>query len=523
MPETSIDLALRRPESCYREIFERSRAANFVASADGAIVACNASFARLLGFNNPQDAMAASADALYVSPKDRQQFVRLMTEAGDGGYETTLVRLDGSAMAVLAYGVGRIDTQGQVVEADGFLIARSDHQHPDAALPEGVAQLRQGQRMEAMGRVAGGMAHDFNNVLTTILGFSELLLQEATLDAPARADVEQISRSATSGTSLTRQLLAFGRKQALKPASVNLNQLVTDLAATLHGVIGDGVALTTTVAPESAWVSADRGQLEQVLMNLAVNARDAMPGGGRLDIAVKGGERSVALEVRDTGCGMAADVVSQIFEPFFTTKKAGMGAGLGLAAVYGIVTQSGGSIEVDSEVGRGTVFSICMPRFIPVRSSITPPAAAARARGREIVLVVEDQAAVRSLVKAVLERQGYTVVIAEDGETALGVIERRAPEIDLLLSDVVMPGMNGPDILAKSTALQPNLRVLLMTGYSPSLERQMPGLPAGVGVLHKPFTPAQLSTMVRDALDAPKRNGPDMPAGRDCAPVRVRS
>ena len=372
----------------------------------------------------------------------------------------------------------------------------------EAALCASESHLRQAQRMEAMGRLAGGISHDFNNLLTAMLGFTELLLQDESLSAGARHDVEQIHRSATSAVALTRQLLAFSRKQLLNPTTLDLNSVATDFSAMLRRVVGEDVMLRTTVPGEAAYVIADRGQLEQVLMNLAVNARDAMRGGGRLDLVIQTSAEEVTLEMRDSGCGVPAEHLLHIFEPFFTTKGVGAGTGLGLATVYGIVKQSGGTIQVESPAGRGTCFRIALPRAAPPR--VDKPlagTAVAPARGCETVLVVEDEPAVHTLIRFALERHGYTVLIAENGRAALDIIGRQAPAIDLVLSDVVLPEMSGTEILSVVGGLQPNLPVMLMSGHSAQTCRTMQDLPDGVTFIQNPFTPASLATSVRQTLD----------------------
>ncbi|GJG86170.1 hypothetical protein tb265_13510 [Gemmatimonadetes bacterium T265] len=372
----------------------------------------------------------------------------------------------------------------------------------EAALAAREVELRQAQKMEAVGRLAGGIAHDFNNLLAAISSYAELLLDAFPADpaaappgalaavvADAREDVREIRRAAERGATLTRQLLAFGRGQLLQAREIDLNAVVGGLGRLLGRVLGAEVELRLALAPEAAPVLADPGQLEQVLLNLAVNARDAMPGGGVLSIGTRhvavaegaAGDLTpgcyVAVDVRDTGVGMDAATRARIFEPFFTTKPAGQGTGLGLAMVYGIVAQTGGRVTVDSAPGRGTTFSIYLPALAPPAPAAAPPArgadpaperpgaAPAPDGAGTTVLVVDDEAAVRGAAARVLARRGYTVLEAGDGVEALGVAERYAGPVHLLLSDVRMPGMDGRELARRFRVARPEARVLLMTGY----------------------------------------------------------
>jgi|CXWL01.1.fsa_nt_gi PAS domain S-box-containing protein len=379
-------------------------------------------------------------------------------------------------------------------------------------------QLLQAQKMEAVGRLAGGVAHDFNNLLTAITGYSDLLLARLGGEHPLRREIEEIKRAGVRAADLTRQLLAFSRRQVLSARVVSLNRVVTDIEKLLRRVIGEDIQLVTTLEPNLGSVRADAGQLEQVILNLAVNARDAMPNGGTLELRtsnlVLDAERArrflglrpgdyVALEVVDSGEGISAEVREHIFEPFFTTKEVGRGTGLGLSMVYGIVRQSEGHIEVDSAPGAGTVFRIFLPRvhqvaetaadFQPVRRSPS---------GHETILVVEDEPAVQQLVRRILEDRGYRVIVAPHGAAALGACDH-ANRIDLLLTDVVMPGLSGPELAEQLRARMGDLAVLFMSGYTESFVGRR-GVEDGSNFLQKPFTPEALAQRVREALDARK-------------------
>jgi signal transduction histidine kinase/ActR/RegA family two-component response regulator len=372
-------------------------------------------------------------------------------------------------------------------------------------------ELRQAQKMEAVGRLAGGVAHDFNNLLTAIYGYSELLFVEVK-DDQHRADIMQIMKAAESATSLTRQLLAFSRKQILAPKIVSLDEIVRGIEKMLRRLIGEHIELRVRSAPKLWPVKADPGQIEQVVMNLALNARDAMPDGGRLSIeldnvAVDDDSGSpaqcVRLTVSDDGCGMDAETLSHIFEPFFTTKAEGRGTGLGLAMVHGIVEQSGGSIAVQSEPGRGTSFIVTLPR---AHEDAVPTGSADLDRkatdGSETVLLVEDEPGVRELAAMVLRKHGYEVLEAGRGEEALAIAARHPRAIHLLLSDVVMPGMSGRDLWERLSAARRETKVLFMSGYTDdAVVRHRIG-EASLPYLQKPFTRDTLADAVRRALDS---------------------
>ena len=376
-------------------------------------------------------------------------------------------------------------------------------------------QLRQSQKIEAIGRLAGGVAHDFNNLLTTILGYSDLVLQALEPDHAVREDLEEIKRAGERAAGLTRQLLAFSRKQILTPVVLDVNAVVVNLKKMLGRLIGEDVELTTLLDPALGAVKADAGQLEQIVMNLAVNARDAMPEGGHITIETKNVELDdlyarehtyttrgpyVLLAIGDTGMGMDPETQSHIFEPFFTTKGPGKGTGLGLSTVYGIVKQSGGSIEVYSEPGKGTVFRIYLPRVDqPVPKPIPPPVAAS-AKGSETILLVEDEDGLRALARRVLEASGYTVLAARDAENAAEIAGAHADRIELLLTDTVMPGASGPDLARRLAPLRPDMKVLFVSGYTDDAVVRARLLDPSAAFLQKPFSPDALARKVREVL-----------------------
>ncbi|MBI1916403.1 MAG: response regulator [Planctomycetes bacterium] len=380
--------------------------------------------------------------------------------------------------------------------------------------------LRQAQKMEAVGRLAGGIAHDFNNMMTVVCGFSETLLDQLPPDAPVRELVEEIRKAGERCAALTRQLLAFSRKQLFALRALDLNAVLAGMENMLRPLLGEDIDLVLALDPALGRVRGDPAQLEQVILNLCANARDAMPRGGRLALATANVELSeedaqrprevrpgpyILLEVVDTGCGMDAVNLTHVFEPFFTTKGVGEGTGLGLATVYGIVKQSGGSIRAQSEPGRGTTFRVYLPRYEEDVSAAAvpaaPPAVAPAPGGRETVLVVEDEEAVRGLVRHILQRAGYAVLEAQDGAEALGVCGQHGGPIDLLLTDLVMPRMGGAELVARLGPLRPEVRVLYLSAYTEEVLARWGIHEARAAFLQKPFTPDALTCKVREVLD----------------------
>jgi two-component system, cell cycle sensor histidine kinase and response regulator CckA len=377
------------------------------------------------------------------------------------------------------------------------------------------AQLLQAQKMESMGRLAGGIAHDFNNLLTAIMGYTDLTLLAVPPPGRANENLQQIKQAALRAVDLTRQLLAFARRQVAEPQILDVNELVRDTSKLLRRLIGEDIELVLPAAAGTALIKANAGQIEQVLINLAVNARDAMPRGGTLTIATTqvtlerqhGPLREgkyVCLTVTDTGVGMSDEAKDHMFEPFFTTKEVGKGTGLGLATCYGIITQSGGHIEIDSQSGRGTTVIIYLPVVSGVASQALPQRDAPEiSRGHETVLLVEDEPAVRVLSADVLRRQGYTVLEAQNGEDALRLAAaHEGRPIHLLMTDVVMPQMGGESLAASFQSSYPEARVLFTSGYAESESFRARVRSKGAAFIEKPFTPAALARKVREVLDA---------------------
>jgi two-component system, cell cycle sensor histidine kinase and response regulator CckA len=376
-------------------------------------------------------------------------------------------------------------------------------------------QYQQAQKMEALGRLAGGVAHDFNNLLTVMLGYCDLVLDDLGPDDPRQADMTEIKRAGASATGLTRQLLAFSRKEIIDPTLLDLNVVVGDMRAMLSRLIEEDVKVVLGVAPELAFVKADRGQVEQIVMNLALNARDAMPRGGTLTISTSNVDLDehyarthldvtpgpyVMLTVTDTGTGMTPQVQARLFEPFFTTKEPGTGTGFGLATVHGIAARNGGSVHVFSEVGRGTSFRVYFPRVDAVSALISTPTPVTKPRGEgHTVLVVEDADGLRELARRLLQQQGYTVVVASNGDEALRMFDQY-PSIDILLTDVVMPGCSGPDLAKQLVERRPGLKAVCMSGYTKEAIVQHGVLDYGLAFLHKPFTSETLGRKIREVL-----------------------
>jgi PAS domain S-box-containing protein len=426
--------------------------------------------------------------------------------------EILIRRGDGLTRNVLASGQPILGVHGQSL---GAVVAL--HDITDRKLLEG--QLRQSQKLEAIGSLAGGVAHDFNNLLTVIGGYSQMVMDQMGPGDPQHERVEEIAKAAERAGALTRQLLAFSRQQVLEPSILDLNAIVTDMERMLHRLLPANIELVTALSRDLGRIKADPGQIEQVILNLVVNARDAMPQGGRLVVETANTDADetfsqahieaaagpyVVLAVSDTGSGMSAETQVRVFEPFFTTKEVGKGTGLGLSTVYGIVRQSGGTIGVYSEVGSGSTFRVYLPKVESALEAERHQApAAVHARGTETILIVEDDAKVRALVQRVLESAGYTVLPATDGQDALSILQRRPGRIHLVLTDIVMPGMSGPELLSRLREEHPGCKGLYMSGYSDKALSPSQFLQSEVPYLQKPFSPGALAQRVREVLDAP--------------------
>ncbi len=504
--------AKAQAERKYHEIFESAPVGILQSGADGTILTANPVLARMLGYATAEELVGLSLPHhVYWDAGERDRLVAIYGPAG--GYVDVEVRWkkrDGTPIWVQLTGHVVRDETGRTVRYESFVRDVTERKDLEA-------QLFQAQKMEAIGRLAGGVAHDFNNILTAIIGYADLLEADLGGDHPSSGDVKEIRASGQRAATLTRQLLAFSRKQVLEPRVVNLNTLVADIEKMLRRLIGEDVELRTALAADLGSVYADPGQLEQVIVNLVVNARDAMPQGGKLTLETANVEldaeyasrhmavtpgRYVMLAVSDTGTGMDEPTKARIFEPFFTTKEPGKGTGLGLSTVYGIVKQSGGNVWVYSELGQGTTFKIYLPRVGATGAPEVRHAAPARdVRGKETILLVEDAAPVRNLAQRVLEGYGYTVLEAGTLAEAEAISRDRAAPIALLLTDVVLPGGTGRDLADQVCKARPGVRVLYMSGYTDDTIVNHGVLEEGVAYLQKPFTPEALARKVRDVLD----------------------
>ena len=511
--------ALRDSEERFRELTDTLPQVVFEVDIRGTITYANRRAFELFGYVE-EDLQRGLNTLEMIAAQDHDRakanIGRVMRGDKPESTEYMARRKDRSTFPVMIHSA-RIVRDGEVAGLRGIIVDLSEHKAAEKALKESEERLRQSQKMEAIGRLAGGIAHDFNNLLTTILGYSEMLLSEGTTTKEALESVREISKSAQRAASLTQQLLAYSRKQVLRPEELDINELVKNITKMLQRLIHENVRLNTVLDPKIGCVKADPAQLEQVIINLAINARDSMPGGGNLTIETQNlvldesfcklrpevvpGEY-VMLAVTDTGCGIDKKIQKQIFEPFFTTKEPGKGTGLGLATVFGTVKQSNGYIYVYSEPGLGSTFKIYLPviQTMKPKGRDHPKEWAGYATDRTILLV-EDDEPLRKLVSQILERTGYTVVSASNGEEALRLFDSpEHTEIDLLVSDVVMPGIGGKALAEKLQARLPDLKVLFISGYPDEAVVHHGVLDEGVAYLQKPFSPKAFIQKVQEIL-----------------------
>jgi two-component system cell cycle sensor histidine kinase/response regulator CckA len=502
--------ALRKSEEQYRQIVETTSDGIIKINTHRKIEFVNRRFAEMLGYEPAAMIQRSVFEFMSAAAKRTAESSMKRRKAGETkAVNTTFRHQNGRDIAVNLAGSVILDEAGRYI---GYLAAVRDITEQNK-LEE---QLRQSQKMDAVGQLAGGMAHDFNNLLTVINGYSELAITQLQPDNPLQNAMEQIKKAGTRAAALTRQLLAFSRKQILMPTVVDLNELISELEKMLQRLIGEDVLLRTKLAPDTGSIKADRGQIEQVVMNLVINARDAMPSGGELTLETHNVDLTedfsrqhlgvspgayVMLAVSDTGVGMSAETKARIFEPFFTTKEAGKGTGLGLSTVYGILQQSGGSIWVYTELGRGTTFKVYLPHFADdsLRSRPTNAPRGGK-QGTETILLTEDDEMVRTLATKVLTGYGYQVLTAANGREAISIVEHHSHPIHLLITDVVMPGMHGRDLADRLTALRPELRVLFMSGYTDRAIVHEQFLDEKT-FIQKPFSPQRLASKIREILD----------------------
>ncbi len=504
--------AMRESEERYRLLFERNLAGVYRMTLVGRILECNDALARIFGYASREELVDRDMAVLYPDSRQRRDFFDALLRARSlANYEMRGERKDGGTAWTFQNASLLADERAGEVIVEGTVSDITERRHLEE-------QLRQSQKMEGIGQLAGGIAHDFNNLLTTVLGYSDMALSQLSEHDPIREDIAEIQKAGQRASNLTRQLLAFSRKQVFEPRVLDLNALIAESSRMLARLIGEHIRFVTELDPGLGSVRADPGQVEQVIVNLVVNARDAMPEGGALTMRTGNADVTAASArdhfgvapghyvvvcVADTGVGIDSETQKHIFEPFFTTKEKPHGTGLGLATVYGIVSQSGGHIFVASEPGRGSTFAIYLPRVEEIASAAGAPAAqAAVRRGSETILLVEDEDAVRGLTRRCLESSGYTVLQASSAEEALPIAARHAGRLDLLLTDVIMPGASGPELARRLLELRPGTRVLYVSGYTDASMASQGALDNGAFFLQKPFTPETLARKVREVLDA---------------------
>jgi PAS domain S-box-containing protein len=503
--------ALRRSESRYRSLVQSAVYGIYRSSLEGKFLDVNPALIAMLGYNSSDEVLALDPkQSVFLDPEGQSRLMKEFARSGRlDDLEVRWRRKDGNPITVRLSGraVSTPEEPDQVLE----IIAQDVTER--RVLED---QFRQAQKMEAVGRLAGGVAHDFNNLLMVVSGYTEVLLERTERGNPLYPKIEAIQQAADRATTLTRQLLAFSRKQLLELKVVDVNTIVGDMERLLRPLIGEDIELITRLAPDLGRTRADAGQIEQVIMNLVVNSKDAMPDGGKITIQTANvsldddlrREHSyiqpgpyVMLSVGDNGHGMDKETQARIFEPFFTTKEKGKGTGLGLSTVYGIVKQSGGYVFVNSEVGRGTTFRIYLPRVEDAAEPLSKERAAQAALGgSETVLLVEDEESVRQLVRETLEAKGYKVLEADQGDAALRIASTHQGAIDMLITDVVMPGMSGRELARQLSTSHPQTKVLYLSGYTEDAIVHQGVLDPDTAFLQKPFTLQALSRKVREVL-----------------------
>jgi len=502
-------------EERFRQFFETDPAGKWVAAPDGRILLCNPALALHLGFASVEETCRHTWGDVIADPVAAADFGALLGRGAPfDGYEMELTRTDGARIHVLQHAVPRLE-EGRLVEIQGYLVDVSERRRLER-------RLYMVERLEAIGKLAGGIAHNFNNMLSTILGYSDLLMTDLPMGDPRRHEIEEIRQAALRSAELTRQLLAFSRQQVLQPSELRLNDVVAAMDRTFRGLLGDRIDVVLGLDGALGPVVADRSQLEQVLLNLVLNARDALAGMERGELRLEtaalhldAANRTIAgveipagdyavLRVSDSGRGMDAATRARAFEPFFTTKRAGEGVGLGLATAYGIVKQSGGFIWIDSELGRGTAVSVYLP--VAKLADLPPPPSASEtsldATARETLLLVEDEDAVRAMAARILRQRGYTVLEAGTGGEALALLERYDGPLDLVVTDIVMPEVSGIELADRLPALREGVRVLFVSGYSES-DDALTKAASRATLLNKPFRAGELLSAVRRLLDGP--------------------
>lgn len=500
--------SLAKQEENYRRFFEESLSANYISTPDGKLLACNRMFAQIFGFDSVAEALSCNLNDLYPARPDRQSFVeRLQLEGKIEGLEAELRRKDGKPVFVIENVIGEFEGD-KLVKIRGYLIDNTRRKYLEQ-------QLIQAGKLDAVGRVTSGIAHDFNNMLTAILGYSNMLLEEVRPDQPAlREGLQEIIKASERSAGLVRRLLAFSRSQVVVPRMLNLNSVVQDAEKLMRLLIGERIEIILELEPAVGQVRADPGQLESVILNMALNARDAMPTGGKLVVRTSlspppshaeltpppgtpPANCYAVLSIIDNGEGMDDHVRSHLFEPFFTTKAAGQGTGLGLASAAEIIRRSQGYVQVESRLGKGTAFHVYLPRVaegvVPETQPLSAPLEPRPIGLGRTVLLVEDEESVRAFAARVLQMRGFNVLTASHGAEALQLANNLTEPLHALVTDVVMPHLNGPDLARDLVAKRKDLKVLFMTGYAKGTGSGfLPALKGNQDLIRKPFTPEAL-------------------------------
>ncbi|MFQ5630157.1 MAG: PAS domain S-box protein, partial [bacterium] len=507
---TRAEKALRESEEKYRRFFEEDLTGDFISTSDGRLISCNPAFAKIFGFASIEEALKVDVFSLYPNHAERKKLMKkLMREKKLDSVEVEFLHTSGRPIYAIENVIGEFDDAGNLTKMRGYIFDITERKTLED-------QLLHSQKMEAVGRLAGGVAHDFNNLLTAITGYSELILKNLEEEEFIQNEVEEVKKACEIGGSLTSQLLTFSRRQVRQPRLLDLNKVITDLNKLLKRLVGENIELDFLMEDNLGYIRVDLGQLKQVVMNLAVNSVDAMPRGGKLIIETKkcvlerkelhenerieAGEY-VLLSMRDTGYGMDEETQSHIFEPFFTTKELGKGTGLGLATVYGILKQSGGYIEATSTSGQGTKITAYFPLVDEHEATQELELADFKIRrGVETILLVEDEAAVRQVTKLILAKNGYSVLDARNADEALSKYTKHNGAIDLLISDMVMPGMNGQELAHKFKGILPEIKVLFISGYVDNDVFYKNGPEIADPFLQKPYSPDSLLMKVQEVL-----------------------
>lgn len=508
-----VETSLRESEEKYRRLFEEDLSAVFISSPDGSILVCNPSFSHLFGFASTEEAASHDLKSLFPNRSAWDQFIDALRQKRTLQWcELELRRRNGTRVDAIANVIGRFDAQGKLIELKGYLFDNTERK----ALER---QLFQARKMESLGRLASGIAHDFNNVLTGILGYTDLSLLKIDETHPLHTYLTHIRQLVWRASKMIRQLLTFGRRQVLEPTPLNLNEVLADLLPLLEKVLSEEIEMSFHPDPHLKNVYADLSQIEQVILNLCVNARDAMPAGGRLVLQTENifltesdtretpfmrpGDY-VLLTVSDTGVGMDEKTIERIFDPFFSTKEPDQGTGLGLSIVHGIVGQHGGWVTVESETGKGSTFKIFLPAVEKSERAAPGPEFIRHIPQRsEKILIVEDDPLLRTVFQRTLEERGHSVLLAENGEEGLRQIERHSDTVPLIISNLVMPKMNGREFYEQVQKIKPGTKFLFVSGYTDLPPRQDWLTKNDLPLLFKPFSPSELVAKVHDLLEPP--------------------